>query len=168
MRMSRGRDARSGKAAWLVMLCAALVCVACAEKAPPAPPPIPFKSVATVKQLMNAMTVPTSNVVFGAAGETPKDDAGWVDVERNALALVETGNLLLLPDRAKDDKEWRQQSIALMEAATLAVNAAEAKNPDKLSEASDAIYAVCESCHQHFKSAAATTLSSAATAKPAP
>jgi len=140
----------------LLVLCAAATCVACVEKAPPAPPPIPFKSVATVKQLMNALTVPTSTVVFAAAGEAPKDDAGWVDVERNALALVESGNLLMLPGRAKDDKEWRQQSVALMEAATLAVSAAEAKNASKLSEASDAIYAVCESCHQHFKPAAAT------------
>jgi len=168
MRMSRERDAMPGTTTWLLMLCAALVCVACAEKAPPPPPPIPFKSVATVKQLMNAMTVPTSNVVFGAAGEAPKDDAGWLDVERNALALVESGNLLMLPDRARDDKEWRQQSVALMEAATLAVNAAEAKNPDKLSEAGDAIYAVCESCHQHFKPAQAAAPAPASTPKAAP
>lgn len=137
----------------LAVLCAAVVCASCAEKAPPAPPPIPFKSVATVKQLMNALTVPTSSVVFGAAGGAPKDDAGWLNVERNALALAESGNLLMLPGRAKDDHEWRQQSIALTEAATLAINAAEARNADKLIEAGDAIYATCESCHMHFKPA---------------
>ena len=134
----------------LIVLCAAVACVSCAEKAPPAPP-IPFKSVATVKQLMNAMTVPTSNVIFAAAGEAPKDDEGWLNVERNALALAESGNLLMLPGRAKDEKEWRQQSLALIEAAMLAITAAEGKKPEKLGEAGDAIYAVCESCHQHFK-----------------
>jgi len=135
----------------LAVLGVALSCVACSEQAPPAPPPVPFKSLATVKQLMNALTVPTSNVVFGAAGEPPKEDEDWLDVERNALSLAESGNLLMLPGRGRDDTEWRQQSVALIEAATLAVAAAEAKNTDKLAEAGDAIYAVCESCHQHFK-----------------
>ena len=133
------------------VVCVALSCIACTEQAPPAPPPIPFKSIATVKQLMNALTVPASNVVFGAAGEPPKDDEDWLNVERNALALAESGNLLMLPGRARDDTEWRQQSVALIEAATLAVAAAEAKNAGKLAEAGDAIYAACESCHQHFK-----------------
>ena len=134
----------------------ALSCIGCTEPAPPAPRPIPFKSIATVKQLMNALTVPASDVVFSAAGELPKQDDAWLNVERSALALAESGNLLMLPDRARDDNEWREQSVALIEAATLAVAAAEAKNADKLIEAGDAIYAVCESCHQHFKAAAAT------------
>ena len=134
----------------------ALSCIGCTEPAPPAPPPIPFKSIATVKQLMNALTVPASDVVFGAAGELPKQDDAWLEVERSALALAESGNLLMLPDRARDDHEWREQSVALIEAATLAAAAAEAKNADKLIEAGDAIYAVCESCHQHFKPTAGT------------
>lgn len=138
----------------LVIAALAVAAAGCARQATPAA--LPFKSVATAKQLMNAIIVPTSNVVFAVAGEAPKDDEGWANVERNAIALAEAGNLLLLPGRAPEGKgadsiEWTQQSVALMDAATLAVTAAGARNASKMSEAGDAIYAVCESCHQRFK-----------------
>lgn len=121
----------------------------------PPPPPVPFKTVMTVKQLMNALVVPTSDVVFDVAGEAPQSNDGWLTVARNAMSLAESGNLLMLPGRtpdafAPDSKEWTQQSLALIEAAMLAVTAADAKNVNKMSEAGDAIYAVCESCHRRF------------------
>ncbi len=140
---------------------AAIAMVACAERSSTAAPAskIPFKSVATAKQLMDAIIVPTTDVVMAAAHQVPVNDEDWLTAERNAIALAESGNLLMLPGRMPstpasddaEDKEWMQQSVALTEAATLAVTAAGAHNAAKLGEAGDAIYAVCESCHQRFK-----------------
>lgn len=141
---------------------AAVAVVACAERSSSVAPgqKIPFTSVATARQLMDAIIIPTADVVMAAAHQVPENDAGWLNAERNAIALAESGNLLMLPGRMPatqasqdvENQEWVQQSVALTEAATLAVTAAGAHNAAKLVEAGDAIYAVCESCHQRFKS----------------
>src|SRR5688572_15768806 len=67
-----------------------------------------FKPVATVKQVMLGIVVPASNAVFAVAGEAPADDAGWQAVEASAMAVAESGNLLLMKPRAMDDQDWRQ------------------------------------------------------------
>jgi hypothetical protein len=119
--------------------------------APPAPPPAPpFKVVATVKEIMLGVVIPTSNVVFAAAGETPPDDAAWSLVETSTLALAESGNLLMLEGRAVDEGEWRKQAQALIATSEAALVAIRAKDADKLSAASDAIYEVCEACHKQY------------------
>jgi hypothetical protein len=140
------------------LLIGVLFMVACTERPPPmaTPAKIPFKSVATAKQLMNAIVVPTSQVVLAAAHQAPTSEEGWVNAERNAIALAESGNLLMIPGRMPktqmpSESEWTQQSVALTEAATLAVTAAGEKDPSRLKEAGEAVYAVCESCHQRFK-----------------
>jgi hypothetical protein len=101
--------------------------------APPAPSA--FKPVATVQQVMTVITIPTSDVIFGAGGDAPKTDSAWQTVQNNALALAESGNLLMIPGRARDNQEWVQQSQTLIDAAMSAFSAAGARNADKLAEA---------------------------------
>ena len=109
-----------------------------------------FKPVATVQQVMTVITIPTSDVIFGAGGDTPKTDSAWQTVQNNALALAESGNLLMIPGRAPDNKEWVRQSQAMIDAAMSAFSAAGAKNADKLAEAGDKIYSTCENCHNKY------------------
>ena len=61
-----------------------------------------MQAVGTVKEIMLAITIPTSNDVFNAASEPPKDDAGWSRARHQALALAESSNLLLMPERARN------------------------------------------------------------------
>lgn len=125
----------------------------CSRTAPPvpsAPAAPPFKAVATVKELMLAMTTPSSNAVFAAQGEAPQDDAGWLNVQNNALVLAESGNLLMLGDRVRDRDAWIKDATALVDAATVALNAARAKDAAKFGEAADAVYQTCEGCHQQY------------------
>src|SRR5262245_5919458 len=118
------------------MTCVALVALAalagCARQPPPPPAGPPFKVVGTIKQVMLGIVIPTSNIVFGAAGEAPTDDAAWGLVETNAIALAESGNLLMLEGRAKDDGEWRKQAQALIATSETALAAIRAKDTDKL------------------------------------
>jgi hypothetical protein len=112
--------------------------------------PAPHESAATTRQVMLAMTVPTSNAVFAAGGEAPKDDAGWALVEANAVILAESAQMLKTGSRAVDQKDWLKLSDALISAAEGAAHAAHEKNPDKLSASSDAVYQTCEDCHKQY------------------
>jgi len=109
-----------------------------------------FKPVASVKQVMLGITVPASNAVFAVAGEAPADEAGWTSVEASALAVAESGNLLLMKPRAKDDPEWKQFALALVDAGVKAAEAARSKNAEATGIAGDDMYNVCEQCHAKY------------------
>lgn len=59
------------------------------------------KAIASVIDIMKTMTIPFSNAVFEAGAEPPKDDASWEAVRRQAVALAEAGNLLMLGSRVR-------------------------------------------------------------------
>lgn len=127
-----------------------LLAAGCAREGPAASPPTPFKVVATPKQLMQSIVIPASDAVWKVATEAPKDDAQWLAVENNALALVESANLLMMEGRAVDQENWIKQSQALLETAMTAVDAAHAKDLDQVMDAGNAIYEVCEACHRQY------------------
>ena len=122
------------------------------SKAParPAAAATGVKPIATVGEIMQLMTIPLSNAVFEAGGEPPKDDKSWDEVRGKAIALAESGNLLMLGGRAKDRAAWMKFSRAQVDAAEAAAKAAAAKNGDQLSAASDALYETCASCHKVY------------------
>ena len=109
-----------------------------------------FKPVATIKQVMLGITVPASNTVFAVAGEAPADDAAWQNVEASALAVAESGNLLLMKPRMKDEAEWTQFAHALIDAGVKAAEAARSKNAEATGTAGDDMYNVCEQCHAKY------------------
>jgi hypothetical protein len=99
---------------------------------------------------MRALTIPSSDAVFKAQGETPQDDAGWATLQTKALILAESGNLLMIGDRARDAGTWRKDARALIDAAGAAVDAARARNVEQFGQAADAIYNACEGCHKDY------------------
>ena len=109
-----------------------------------------LKAVATVNQLMKAIIIPSSDAVFQVAMEPPQDDEAWTAVQNSALTLAESGNLLMIGSRAKDQGDWIKAAQALVDAGTVAFKAAEDKNVDALIEAGDQVYATCEGCHERY------------------
>jgi len=109
-----------------------------------------IKPVATIGEIMTLMTIPLSNAVFEAGGEAPKDDKSWEAVRGQAIALAESGNLLMIGSRAKKSAAWMKFSRAQVDAAEAAAKAAAAKNADQLSAASDALYETCAECHKVY------------------
>jgi len=99
---------------------------------------------------MTLITIPASNAIFEAAGEAPKTDAGWESVKDNALLIAESGNLLMMAGRARDNQEWMNEARGMVDAALVVMNAAAAKNADKLAEAGDKVYTTCETCHEKY------------------
>ncbi len=109
-----------------------------------------FRPVASVKQVMLGITIPASNVVFAVAGEAPADELAWQSVEASALAVAESGNLMLMKPRLIDSQEWQQYSLALVEVGARAAEAARARDVEQTSLAGDEMYQVCEDCHAKY------------------
>jgi len=108
------------------------------------------RTVGTTLQVMLAIVKPASDAVFAAGGEPPKDAKAWTALENQAVALAESGNLLMLGDRVKDQGDWMKFSRALVDASAGALKAAQAKNADAMSTAGDAVYETCENCHMGY------------------
>ena len=113
--------------------------------------------IATVEQIMETTIEPVSNKVFDAAVWEngvqvggPKTDDDWKMVEANALMLAETGNLLLMGSRKKDNAGWVTRTQAMMDAANEAAKAAEAKDVDRVFNAGTKIYQACTGCHLQY------------------
>ena len=119
-----------------------------------------FKPVGSVKQLMQATIEPSAEVLFEAVGTVvsfsgveeiaPKNDEEWATVRNSALTLAESGNLLMIGDRARDQGGWIKLSQALVDVGVVALKAAEAKNPEALFEAGGQVYVVCQECHNQY------------------
>src|SRR5688500_17185725 len=117
--------------------------------------------VASIKQIMNGIVMPAATVVFDSVGTivsakgieeiVPKNDEEWAAVADSAAALVESGNLLVLGDRAVDRDDWVKMSRALTDAGIVALKAAEAKNADGLLGAGEAVNTSCDNCHEKYQ-----------------
>ncbi|MDZ7784518.1 MAG: hypothetical protein U5K56_16800 [Halioglobus sp.] len=130
----------------------------CAEPPPPTERP-PFRAVATVKQTMTWILDPAADVIWDSAGTiitaegseelAPTTDEGWDAVLHAAAIVTEGGNLLMMPGRSAGD-DWLEYSAGLVAAGRLAIDAAEARDPDALFEAGGRIYQVCRACHNQY------------------
>ena len=107
-----------------------------------------FQPVASVLQLMEAMVVPSSEALFDAGDNPPKDDQGWVTLRNSAVILAESGNLLMM--RPKDNGDWMKYSRMLVDAGILAVKATEAKDLSKFDDVADQATKACEMCHNQY------------------
>lgn len=109
-------------------------------------------STATVRQLMLDMIYPASNdllLIVDRGG--PKDAAEWAAARRDALNLSESGNLLMMPGRSRDQEDWVAQVKTLVAVGTSAYKAAGDKNLESLAAATGKIDAACTSCHKEYR-----------------
>ena len=125
--------------------------------APEAPATTP---VASLAQIMNGIVQPNVDVVYGAVGTkisaagveewAPRNDEEWARVGNSAAALVESGNLLLIGDRAIDRGDWVTMTRAYMEAAQKAIAAVDARDTDAILDAGSFINDTCDMCHERY------------------
>ena len=129
---------------------------ACGES----PPPATFEPVHDVRETMRLVLDPAADVIWDSAGEivtldgvedlAPTTDEGWLRVAHAAAVVAESGNLLMLPDRALDRDDWAEISRGMVRVGMQARDAAEAQDADALFEAGGRLYNVCVSCHQQY------------------
>jgi hypothetical protein len=109
------------------------------------------RTLANVRELHDLMISPASDAVFEASSNQPLDAKGWTMARNQALMLAESGNLLMVGTRLRDNGNWIKMSRAMVDAAALAASAAEKKDAMALEAATDAITVSCMECHRPYR-----------------
>lgn len=116
--------------------------------------------VATTMQIMRGITGPNAQTVYDSVGIImnadgvkeiePRTDQEWEVVANAAAAVIESGNLLLIGNRALDTGDWVKMTKAMMEEAQVALKAAQDKNKDAILEAGSPLNDTCDTCHAKY------------------
>jgi cytochrome c556 len=119
-------------------------------------PPEPVPPAAGVKQLMLDLIHPSSNDILlaiyrGGPSNDPKDAKEWAAVRRAALTLAESGNMLMMRGRARDQGDWMKDAKLLVDAGNAAYKAAQAKDANALAAVAGAVDASCTTCHKQYR-----------------
>ena len=120
----------------------------------------PFDNTVSVKELMANIMDPTADGVWEVVGtiytkegtfeKAPANDDEWNAVRGKAITLVETGNLLMLPQRSGGNEEWVKLTLAMIEQSKRVLKAAEAHDKDGLFNTGADLYDSCVNCHKRF------------------
>jgi len=136
----------------LLVLVGVVPLFACGEPEGP-----PFKLLVDVKQLMVSIVDPAADVLWDSVGTVisaegvdewyPKTDEEWAAVRNSAIVLMESGNLLMIGDRARDQTAWMQMSRQMIDAGAKALEAAESRDPEAVFAVGETVYFACDRCH---------------------
>jgi hypothetical protein len=113
--------------------------------------PSKFQPVGTMSQLMIDIIYPTSDAIFYVDRDTPKNQHDWDVLRGQALMLAESGNLLMMDGRARDQKNWILESKMLVDLGAKAFRAAQAKDLDAMRALNDPLNAACVTCHFQYR-----------------
>jgi len=128
-----------------------LLSVAAFAQTDTAPPASQFHPVGTMRELMIDIIYPTSDAIFYVDREPPQKPQDWAVLKTNALTLAESGNLLLMDGRARDQKNWVLESKMLIDIGAKAYKAAQAKDLDAIRALNDSLNAACVTCHYQYR-----------------
>lgn len=108
--------------------------------------------VGSMGELMVSMIYPAANdlLLFMHRG-APKDDKEWTAVQRSAILLAESGNVLMMRGRAVDQGQWMKDARTLVDVGAAAYKAARAKDATALRALDDPLNASCLTCHKHYR-----------------
>ena len=107
---------------------------------------------ASVRQLMLDLIHPSSNdILLAIFRGGPTDEKEWAAVRRSALTLAESGNMLMMPGRARDQEDWVKDAKLLVDAGNSAYKAAQAKDGAALAALAGTIDASCTTCHKQYR-----------------
>jgi hypothetical protein len=112
----------------------------------------PFMPVATINEIMDAITLPYSDALLYIQRNPPQNDRDWETLQMQALMLAESGNLLMMKNRAKNQGDWMKDARMLVDAGIAAVKATRAKDIDAVLALNEQIVNSCVTCHRKFRS----------------
>ena len=96
------------------------------------------------------VTQPASDAIFDIGRAAPMRDEDWTSMARAGAVLVESG-LLSLGHSGKDGGAWLKLSRQMAAGGRTAKSAAEAGNLRSLTQASERLVVVCETCHARYR-----------------
>ena len=110
-----------------------------------------YQPVGSMGELMIYIIYPASDALFYIEREPPKTDVQWNVIRTQALMLAESGNLLMMPNRARDQGDWIKESKVMVDLAATAYRAALAKDMDGILAVNDKLADSCIACHQQYR-----------------
>jgi hypothetical protein len=113
--------------------------------------PTTFQPVGNMRQLMIDIIYPTSDALFYVDREPPKNEHEWGLLRAQALMLAESGNLIMMGGRARDQENWIKYSKTMIDIGTTAFKAAQAKDLDGIRALNDPLNDVCVNCHLQYR-----------------
>jgi hypothetical protein len=127
---------------------AAALAAALAQAASTRPP---TRNVGTMSDLMVKIIYPASDALFYIESRTPKTDSEWIALEGQALMVAESANLLMMPGRARDQKQWMADAKLMLDVGAEAVAAAKKKDVEAIVALSDRLMESCTTCHKNYR-----------------
>jgi len=144
-----------------------------------------FRLTGSIKDIMDSVVDPSADVLWDSVATTisragtdekmPRTDEDWKVVRRNAIALIEATNLLVIEGRRvanpgdksenpeielapeaiqklvdADRATWVKNAHGLHDAAMVALKAIDSKSVKGLLDAGEGIDAACENCHKQY------------------
>jgi hypothetical protein len=119
------------------------------------------ESLATTKQIMDAITRPTADAIFRSVQTTvsekgveeifPRNDDEWMALGAQAAALAESGYLLTTGARPVDQGDWIKMSQAMIDSAKQAMEAVKKKDTEGVLAAGEAVNVSCDNCHARYR-----------------
>ena len=110
--------------------------------------------------LMAWVLDPAAGVVWRSAGTittmegtedlAPTTAEGWDRVRHAASVISESGYLLMLPGRARDEDDWKHLSQSMTEIGRRTANAAERRDAEAIFDLGGELYQACLACHQRY------------------
>jgi hypothetical protein len=119
-----------------------------------------FVYVADMAELMGHIVDPAADVYWSAGGVivdaegehfmVPESDEEWEALSNAAMTLAESGNLLLMDGRRRDDGAWVEITHQFIDVSRQALEAADARNLDAVFDMGAEVYYICTNCHATY------------------
>jgi hypothetical protein len=111
----------------------------------------PTRNVGTMSDLMVKIIYPASDALFYIESRTPKTESEWTALEGQALMVAESANLLMMPGRARDQKQWMTDARLMLDAGADAYAAAKKRDVDGIVMVGERLLESCTSCHKNYR-----------------
>lgn len=111
-----------------------------------------LQPVGSMRDVMVSMIHPAANelLLFMHRG-APRDDREWAAVQRSAVLLGESGNLLMTRGRAVDQGQWMKDARLLVDVGAAAYKAARARDANALAALDQPLNVSCVTCHKNYR-----------------
>jgi hypothetical protein len=108
--------------------------------------------VGTMSDVMTSMVYPAANnILLAAYRGGAQDDKEWLAIQRSAVLLAESGNVLVMRGPAGGQSEWAKDARMLSDAGAAAYKAAQTKDANALMAVAQPLNAACTTCHKQYR-----------------
>ena len=119
------------------------------------------KPYGNLKQVMRAVALPNSDIIFAIQQKPPKTDMEWQAVVNAAVAIEELENLIMIPGRIRSNgqpapvqnADYAKFAAALAPAGRDCLKASLQKNQDAVTNCTDSLSQACDNCHKVYRDA---------------